>query len=193
MENYSSSKTPSRKDSTSVQLWVQLIKPSRLLGAASLLRGAAHAAERGHTCASEHKPEAMAAPGSPLSDAGAQTVFRAQDEWTRPSRRTTGSLLEGRNKEGLQKGSWSVGKDGRVCSDLVAPVLKCAWEGREGSARSLQGATPPPVPPAGGSLLVERAVNQPWSKAGARTANQDRGRESTENSAAACCISREES
>lgn len=138
----------------------------------SHLHGAAHAAERGHACTSEHQPEATEAPGSPLSDAGAQTVFRAQDEWTLPSRRTPGSLLE--DEEALGNGSPSVGKDGRVCSDLGAPVLKCL--GGEGSARSLQGGKPPPAPPAGGSLLGEAAANQPWSKAGTRTANQDQGR-----------------
>lgn len=91
------------------------------------------AQQRGHACASEHLPEAPKVPGSPLGDAVAQTVFRAQDQWTLGSRRTTGGLLEDRNKEALQNGSPSVGKDGRVCSDLVEPVLKRTWEGRDHS------------------------------------------------------------
>lgn len=47
----------------------------------------------------------------------------------------------------------------------ASPCFKVHFGG-EGSGRSLQGAKPPPLPPAGGSMVVESAANQPRSKAG---------------------------
>lgn len=117
VENYRASKNTPRKDSTSVQLWGQLIKLVE-----------PHMHERAGT---NLRLSRLRAP--PLGDAGAQTVFGAQVGRTLRSRRTSGRLLEDGTKRLFRR----VGRDGRVCSDPVAPVLKRAWGGEGG--RGLPG------------------------------------------------------